>query len=147
MNKLLIGSALALLTVTTGCGSAESAHPWLATGDPARYNTPSQTHAQLPARAAPTSTTAALPAGFVTGDGTLIVGTDIQPGTYRTAGPPPGESMPYCYWKRLKGFSGSLDEIITSGVASREGQSQVVTVSASDAAFETSRCQPWQKIR
>lgn len=140
-TKVGLGLVAGFLALAS-CGACGSA---LSSG---RYNTPGASHAQLPNAGAPAApAVAALPPGYVSGDGTLIVGTDIAPGTYRTPGPPAGEVMPYCYWKRLKDFNGGLSSIIVSGVASREGQSQVVTVSPGDAAFETSRCQPWQKIK
>ena len=72
-------------------------------------------------------------------DGTYRVGTDIVPGTYRTAGPRPhGESD--CYWARLD----SLDpeHIIDNDISA---DPQVVTIQSSDTAFVTRSCQPWQK--
>src|SRR5260370_28788475 len=41
--------------------------------------------------------------------GTKVVGTDIQPGTYRTR-----RSQPGCYFARLRGFSGALEDIISN---------------------------------
>lgn len=73
-------------------------------------------------------------AGDIPGDGTFLVGEDIDPGTYRTDG---GE---FCYWARLSDTSGELESIITNGSA--QGPT-TVTVSASDAAFETSGCSDW----
>ena len=72
-------------------------------------------------------------------DGTYRVGTDIVPGTYRSAGPrPKGESD--CYWARLN----SLNEthIIDSNISTGP---EVVMIQPSDAAFLTHSCQPWQK--
>ena len=40
-------------------------------------------------------------------DGTYQVGTDIQPGTYRTR-----EGSPNCYYERLKNFTGGLNGIL-----------------------------------
>lgn len=78
------------------------------------------------------------PAGAtITGDGTYLVGADIEPGTYRNSGT---ES---CYWARLSGTSGDFDDIITNNFGS--GQ-QVVTIAESDVAFETTRCGTWEKI-
>lgn len=37
-------------------------------------------------------------------DGTYLVGTDIQAGSYKSSGPGAGESQ--CYWKRSKGDGG-----------------------------------------
>ncbi len=73
-------------------------------------------------------------------DGTYRVGTDIVPGTYRTAGPNPrGESD--CYWARLDSLG--PDHIITNSISSSP---QVVIIPSSDTAFSTRSCQPWQKI-
>lgn len=73
-------------------------------------------------------------AGAIPGDGTFLVGEDIQPGTYRTDG---GE---YCYWARLADTSGEFEGIITNG--NTQGPT-TVTISASDAAFETNGCSDW----
>ncbi|MEX2458255.1 MAG: PASTA domain-containing protein [Actinomycetota bacterium] len=66
--------------------------------------------------------------------GTWIVGTDFSPGTYRTSG---GDG---CYWERLRGFGGEVDDIIANDNPSG---SAVVTISASDAGFSTVRCGRW----
>jgi hypothetical protein len=72
-------------------------------------------------------------------DGTYRVGTDIVPGTYRSAGASP-EGASDCYWARLS----SLNEthIIDSNISTVP---QVVTIQPSDRAFLTHSCQPWQK--
>lgn len=67
------------------------------------------------------------------GNGTHIIGTDIKAGTYRSQG------TRTCYWARLSGFGGQLDDVIANGNNSPE----IVTISASDAAFETSGCGQW----
>src|ERR1700722_15431750 len=72
-------------------------------------------------------------------DGTYRVGTDIVPGTYRSAGPSP-EGASDCYWARLN----SLNEthIIDSNISTGP---EVVMIQPSDAAFLTHGAQPWQK--
>ncbi|MGW0802777.1 hypothetical protein [Nonomuraea sp. NPDC002799] len=68
---------------------------------------------------------------------TLIVGTDIQPGTYRTAGPI--DNSPACYWARLRSVTGG--EIATgmpTGAAT-------VTIASTDKAFLTAGCAEWGK--
>lgn len=72
-------------------------------------------------------------ANTIPGNGTFIVNRDIQPGQYRSEG---GES---CYWKRSDASGGTIDNYIGSGPA-------VVTVRASDATLETSRCAPFTKV-
>ena len=71
-------------------------------------------------------------------EGTFIVGTDIQPGTYQT-----GAGLSGCYWQRLSGFGGTLDEIIANDFT--DG-SAVVTISASDAGFSSSNCGTWTNV-
>ncbi|MET9240460.1 hypothetical protein [Nonomuraea sp. NPDC003709] len=66
---------------------------------------------------------------------TLVVGADIQPGTYRTAGPTSG--IPMCYWARLRSATG--DEI-ASGMPTG---SVSVTILATDKAFRTAGCAEW----
>jgi hypothetical protein len=76
------------------------------------------------------------------GNGTYVVGTDIQPGTYRSDGPTP-DAFGMGYWARLSGLGGTLDEIITNALP--EGPA-TVTISASDTAFESTGMQTWTKI-
>lgn len=71
------------------------------------------------------------------GTGTFLVGDEISPGTYRS------EGTSNCYWARLSGTDGTLDSIIANNFG---GGSQVVTISGSDAAFETSECGEWARI-
>jgi hypothetical protein len=70
------------------------------------------------------------------GQGTFIVGTDIQPGTYKST---LGES---CYWERLSNFGGTLSGII----ANNFGGKAIVTIRSSDKGFHSSRCGTWTKI-
>ena len=71
-------------------------------------------------------------------DGVHLVGVDIQPGTYRTT-----VAAESCYWARLSGTSGAFDDIIANDLG--EGP-RVVTISATDVAFESSRCGAWTDI-
>lgn len=80
------------------------------------------------------------PKGF--GEGMYLVGDDIKPGRYKTAGPADTD-FPNCYWARLKGTTGSLDDIAANG--NPEGPS-FVTIKSSDEAFETSGCKDWVKV-
>ena len=68
------------------------------------------------------------------GDGTHMVGDDIEPGTYTA----PGGA--FCYWERLSGTSGEFTDIIANDL----GDSQhVVTVDGGDVAFSTDGCGEW----
>jgi hypothetical protein len=86
----------------------------------------------------PTPTTPPGPATSID-PGIYLVKTDIAPGTYKTA----GAIGSNCYYARLKGTSGSLDDIITNGNST--GQT-IVTIASTDVAFQTSGCQTWKKI-
>lgn len=74
--------------------------------------------------------------------GTYLVGSDIQPGTYKSAGT--DGTAGSCYWAREKDTSGVLGSIIANNLAS--GPS-VVTIKPTDGAFETTGCSPWVKIK
>ncbi|MEQ4716134.1 hypothetical protein [Nonomuraea sp. B19D2] len=67
---------------------------------------------------------------------TLVVGTDIQPGTYRTTGPVAGSGM--CYWARLRGATDIVATGMPKGPAS-------VTIEPADKAFVTGGCAEWTK--
>ena len=72
------------------------------------------------------------------GQGTFIVGTDMAPGTYRSS---QGNS---CYWARLRGFGGTLSEIIANDF--RNSGQAIVKIKAGDKGFQSSRCGNWTKI-
>ncbi|MBI5421700.1 hypothetical protein HZA44_01025 [Candidatus Peregrinibacteria bacterium] len=69
------------------------------------------------------------------GDGNYIVGTDIQPGTYRTRKASAG-----CYYSRLSGFGGSMDEIISNDITDFPA---IITIAATDKGFKSTRCGTW----
>ena len=69
------------------------------------------------------------------GDGTFVVGRNIPGRTYRTRSNRAG-----CYWERLSGFGGSLDEIIANDFTN---VSAVVTVGATDKGFHSDGCGTW----
>lgn len=71
------------------------------------------------------------------GGGVYIVGSDIAPGTYRNSSSAGG-----CYWERLSGFGGSLDEVIANSFAD---YLQVVTIASSDAGFSSQGCGTWSQ--
>ena len=73
------------------------------------------------------------------GDGTYIVGIDIEPGRYR-ASPSGGR----CSWTRLSKFGGSYGN--DTGIVGRwwvRGQSAVVDVAPTDAGFHSEGCGEW----
>lgn len=80
---------------------------------------------------APPTTRATLP---TFGDGTQLIGADIQPGRYIADG---GQS---CYWERLSGLGGSVDEIVTNNFG--EGRA-IVEIAPDDRAFNSTGCGRW----
>lgn len=68
-------------------------------------------------------------------DGTYIVGTDIQPGTYRSSG------REGCYYARLSGFGGSTREIIAN---ENTDSPAIVSIALGDKGFQSVRCGTWR---
>lgn len=81
--------------------------------------------------------------GQIGGEGIYGVGADLQPGTYRTAGPSPA-AFDNCYWERSRDTSGQQRSVIASGVVSGPF---TVTIKGTDKAFKTSGCETWTKVR
>ncbi len=71
------------------------------------------------------------------GDGTFVIGTDIQSGTYRNSG---GEN---CYYARLSGFGGTNNDITAND---NTNSSAIVTIQSTDKGFTSQRCGTWTKI-
>ncbi len=69
-------------------------------------------------------------------EGDLLVGRDIEPGTYTSAG---GES---CYWSRSSDASGEVGAIIANQLARGPA---VVDVDEDDVVFSSERCGTWTK--
>ncbi|GAB3458678.1 hypothetical protein [Actinophytocola sediminis] len=86
--------------------------------------------------------TPAGPATTVT-SGTYEVGADIQPGQYKTPGPPEGDVIGTCYWARLTDDSGALKSIIAN--ANLEGPGSV-TINPGEF-FEASGECIWTRVR
>lgn len=91
-------------------------------------------HASSPS-ATPKPTSTPTPSHPHFGDGTFQVGKDIQPGTYRTRAGSSG-----CYYARLKGFGGTLDEIIANNNTDAPA---IVSIAASDKGFQLQNCGTW----
>jgi hypothetical protein len=73
-------------------------------------------------------------------DGMYQVGVDVQPGTYKTAGP--ADPSNECYWRRVSNLSGDSGSTLAFNFSA--GQ-QVVEIMSTDVGFETKNCQPWQR--
>ena len=88
------------------------------------------------ALAEPTQPTPSPPPGpktTIDADGTYAVGTEVQPGVYKSAGPIEGTA---CYWKRT-----SADKMVDNGLTKK---APVVVIDPSDTSFTTNDCQVWQ---
>jgi hypothetical protein len=127
----VVGGILVLGLVINAFGGSDSgetaADP--PASAPAAPNEPEGTDDQVAQE--PAEEVAAEPeAGF--GDGTYIVGENLDPGIYRSTG------TNLCYWERMSGFGGTFEEIIANG-----NEGTIVEIVASDAGFKTERCGQW----
>lgn len=71
-------------------------------------------------------------------DGMYVVGKHIKPGLYKAS----DGSSSSCYWERLSGFSGSLDDIIDN-----RNSVGTVNISPSDKGFLTHGCGTWKLVK
>ncbi|TVL88125.1 hypothetical protein [Streptomyces sp. SAJ15] len=76
----------------------------------------------------------------VDGDGTLQVGTDIKPGTYRSVDNGEDDG---CYWERAKDSSGEPDSILAND---NVVGASYVTVKATDKIFKSTGCADWELV-
>lgn len=139
---VIIGVIVLILIVIGAANSGKGT-------DSTTSNTPAtQSVAQTPAATAttaltPTATPTTAPTPKPTpsyanfGDGTFQIGKDIQPGTYRTR-----DSSPGCYFARLKGFGGTVGEIIANNNTDAPA---IVTIAPTDKGFESQNCGTWTK--
>lgn len=74
------------------------------------------------------------------GDGTFLVGTDIEVGTYR------GNSShgDNCMWERLSGMGGTFEDSIAFDNPTGPA---IVTIKKTDKAFKSDGCGDWKKIK
>ena len=90
-----------------------------------------------PAASIPANPVATDPADALASLRTLVVGVDIQPGTYRTAGPVGGGQ---CYWARMSSTTGGLGDVIDGGMPTGPA---TVTIEPTDKSFQTAGCAEW----
>lgn len=131
-------------TVAGKAGSAatsQTAAPATSTGVTTPSASTTATSPKTSAAAAAPVTSASTVPTTVSGDGEYLVGTDMQPGTYRTAGPSDG-SLGMCYWERDKNASGDFDAIIANDNLTGSG---LVTVQRGEY-FKTTGCQNWVRV-
>jgi hypothetical protein len=94
---------------------------------------PAETPSGQPASQQPTETPTGPSTTF--GEGTKQVNADIAPGTYRG-----NLDKDFCYWERLSGFSGEVDDIIANGNSTG---SEIVTIAPTDVGFNSNDCGDW----
>lgn len=129
---LVVAAALVTMISLTGSGNAEKEQPRVAVGvpggsDPVVVKTEPWTQDGEPG----------LP--YVAHQ--LVVGVDIEPGTYTTQGADTSENPGItCTWARLSGLSGRSSEVIDQGVATGATS---VTIQPTDKAFVTGGCREW----
>lgn len=104
---------------------------------------PTTTRPGAPAEPSSSSPATAAQAAAGIGPGEWLVGVDVQPGTYRSAGPTDGG---YCMWSR-KDAAGvaPLDNILASDGTFEPGQ-MLVTIEPGDVVFRTNGCAPWERV-
>ncbi|MDQ1059789.1 hypothetical protein QFZ23_003690 [Arthrobacter globiformis] len=71
------------------------------------------------------------------GDGTYRVGTQIKPGLYKSTG------GSFCYWARLRGFSGNVSDINANDIVSGVTYVQILP---GDVGFESDGCGAWTTV-
>lgn len=134
----IVGFVVLIVVVVAVGSSNKPAEQSTVTGKPAEKQAASPTTSAPPIVASPTATsipTTPTPSVPNFGEGTKLVGTDIQPGTYRSKNSGSG-----CYWARLSDLGGTTQGIITNDNALG---SAIVTIAESDKAFTSRRCAPW----
>jgi len=129
-------TALIALLVGFGIGSSGTAETNTAAGPRPTVTVTKKAVTAAPARTSKQETGG--PADTMPGDGQFLVGEDIKPGVYKTAGPVSST----CYWARLRNASGELSAIIANDnitgparVALKKGE-----------YFETKLCQEWERV-
>jgi hypothetical protein len=133
-------SGLITTSVLAGCGGSGAPAAAKTVRTTATVDVP-QPYTVTPAV---TVTVTAPPPGPKTafaGDGTFIVGTDVQPGTYRSATPDSGN----CYWALLSNLSGTGE---TGGIIANNNSAgpSVVTITSGDMAITVTGCAPWTQV-
>ncbi|MCX4778847.1 hypothetical protein [Streptomyces sp. NBC_01264] len=130
-NKVLAGCGAAVALVTlSACGGGDTAADEGA--DPAASKPAAKSSA--PAADAGRAKSA------VKGSGTFQVGSDVQPGLYRSAG---NKADANCYWERAKDSKAEPESIIDNDNV--VGLSYVA-IAATDKIFKTEGCKGWELV-
>ena len=77
-----------------------------------------------------------------TSDAVLLVGRDIAPGLYRTAG---AVDNRYCMWSTHSSASGGIVDNIVASDGAHSGQ-LIATIEPTDVLFRTRGCAPFERI-
>lgn len=137
-----IGSAAGSSSNDTAAAAATSTTTILGTAStvtaPGATTVVTKSAAAAPAKTVTAEPKAPSAASTIPGNGTFAVGSDVKSGTYVSTTADSGN----CYWARLSGDNGNLDNILDNNNSS--GQS-LVTIRASDKYFETSGCNTWTR--
>ena len=143
MSKALLvriaaaGAATAVIVLgTAACDPAKDSAKDSGSGAPAASSGTSTTAASAPAKKADAKPKAK-PA--FKGDGTFTVGSDIQPGTYKSSGNDDG----MCYWEREKDAKGTDDSILANDNVTG---SSYVTITKTDKFFKSTDCKDWYPV-
>jgi hypothetical protein len=120
----------------TAIGSFGTATPEPATPEPVDPTDEPEPEPTAEPEPEPTEEPAPEPTFRTIEDGVWEVGVDIKAGTYRLR-----DTESFCYWARLKGFGGDLDDIIAN--ENDWDAYGVVTIKKTDAGFESDGCYEW----
>lgn len=124
------GAAIALVTLTA-CGGADTTTD---KGAGAGASKPAKASSSAPAADTGKAKSA------IKGTGTFQVGSDVQPGLYRSTG---NKADDNCYWERAKDSKGATDSIIDNENAVG---STYVAIVATDKIFKTEGCKGWELV-
>ena len=123
-------------TATSTVSAATTTATATATPSPRATATPTATRVPPTPTPVPPTPTPTIPPGYQFGSGQRQVGTEVVAGaTYRTR-----TGSDNCYWERLSGFGGTLDDIEAN--ENTDGPA-VVTIGAGDVGFNSRRCGTW----
>lgn len=90
------------------------------------------TQAPQPATDAPT-------AQSIPGDGAFMVGSEVQPGTYRSS----KAREPYCYWSTHQDDTTKVSSVGSS----YHGEPTLMTIKPTDVEMESHGCATWTRVR
>jgi ABC-type Fe3+-hydroxamate transport system substrate-binding protein len=150
---IAVGSAVAIpLAVVLAACSSQAAKPATtqtvtvtATETATYIATPTatithQVQVKVPVPGPTKTVTKSVPQTYTTlGDGTYVVGTDIQPGIYKTAGPGSSGVPSQCYWAVLNSLN-------TTDIADNGNIDGPTTIQVNGKALELNGGCTWAKI-